>query len=91
MCFMLFMVKETLIYSSRLSGPCGVHMQGAGRSRRLVAFASTATPQMGAAGPALRGTARVPVSALRLFDVFSIRLQSRALIPERGLCLRRDE
>jgi len=32
-------------------------MQGAVRSRRRVAFASTATPQMGAAGPALRGKA----------------------------------
>jgi len=40
---------------------------------------------------ALRGLTRVPVSALRLFDVFSIRLQSRALIPKHGSILRRDE
>ncbi len=66
-------------------------MQGAVRSRRLAAFASTATPQMGAAVPALRGIASVPVSASRLFDVFSIRLQSRALIPERWQSLRREE
>jgi TolA-binding protein len=57
-------IKETLIYSSRLSGSCGVHMQGAVRSRRLVAFASTATPQMGAAGPALRSRLGLTVDNL---------------------------
>jgi len=61
------------------------------RSRRLVAFASTATPQMGASGPALRGVASVPVSALQLFAVFSIRLQNCALIPGRWQRLRREE
>gem|GEM_PF-56372 len=46
---------------------------------------------MGAAGPALRGIASKPASALRLFTVFSIRFQSRALILACWQSLRRDE